>query len=785
MILYATLLFVLTTNAAFYTGINLAGLEFGESAIPGTVNQHYAFPTTNEVDYYMGKGMNIFRLPFLWERLQPTGRGPFSAIYFTYIDNFVHYVTNIKGATVIIDPHNYARYFHVLVSQKGPEFVDLWIRLANLYKNNSKVIFGLMNEPHTMLTSDWLYAANLAIAGIRQTGATNLILVPGNAWSGAHSWYDNWYDASGKSNAQVMKGVVDPGNNYAFEVHQYMDYNYGGLADTCLSATTGSQMMVAFTTWLRTNNYKGFLGEFAGGNNQVCNAAVTDLLNYVQSNQDVYLGWTWWAGGPMWGNYKFTLNPVNGNDAPQMQYVAPFLKGNSQQVPTPTQPPIRPTSTSAPTRSLETQSPPNVPQPPPPAGCQSASYSIYAQGGFKNGFQGYYSWGTYSLSDPAMKYGGYSSLSKTMQGWEGLQLRCSDGQINCLSTSNYEQVSFYVYTTASTSFKFMLKILVGSNSELPTVYYPTAYPNTWTQITVPLSFFPNLSSFNGIQIQDNGSPGYKLYIGDVNVGKSCSGNPPPQTPPPTAPPTRAPTKAPTNAPPPQQTSSPKGCNSNSNTVICPSFTTPIVSSATLVHVNLNGGDCNLNPLSSFVGDSTITKIRINTDGLVGASQTIRCGMCVKVTGSGSNPLNGTIIGFVTDICNGCGPGGMNIDSDTIVQLDVGITWNAIDCPISTNLQYYFTKSTTSYLKLQIRNHKIPIDSVEFKNPTTGTYIKGSRTNDNFFVTNTGVNFPLPLQLRITGITGEQILDSVAERTNNVVLYGTNSNAQFAGTGVSK
>ena len=35
------------------------------------------------------------------------------------------------------------------------------------------------------------------------------------------------------------------------------------------------------------------------------------MLNYVEANSDVWLGWTWWAAGPWWGNYMFTLEPTN------------------------------------------------------------------------------------------------------------------------------------------------------------------------------------------------------------------------------------------------------------------------------------------------------------------------------------------------------------------------------------------------------------------------------------------------------------------------------------------
>ena len=67
---------------------------------------------------------------------------------------------------------------------------------------------------------------NGAIAAIRKAGASNLILVPGNGWTGASSWTQNWY---GTTNATAMLNIKDPGNNFAFEAHQYLDAD-GGLA---------------------------------------------------------------------------------------------------------------------------------------------------------------------------------------------------------------------------------------------------------------------------------------------------------------------------------------------------------------------------------------------------------------------------------------------------------------------------------------------------------------------------------------------------------------------------
>jgi len=316
--------FLISTNAfTCFHGVNLAGLDFGQN-IPGTEGKDYIVPTNSEVDYFTSKGMNVFRLPFLWERLQPSLNGNFDQNYFNYIDKFVNYATG-KGASVLLDVHNYARYRGQVIGSGVPNtaFADFWSRLAQIYANNNKVIFGIMNEPNTMPTEQWLNAANAAIAAIRNMNATNLLAVPGNAWTGAWSWNQNWY---GTSNAEVMVGVKDPGNNFVFEVHQYMDSDHSGTSPNCVSSTIGSQNLADFTAWARKNNFKAFLGEWAGGRTDTCYQAIADITNYIDSNTDVFIGWTWWAAGPWWADYIYALDPSNGQDRPQMAYLSPHLK---------------------------------------------------------------------------------------------------------------------------------------------------------------------------------------------------------------------------------------------------------------------------------------------------------------------------------------------------------------------------------------------------------------------------------------------------------------------------
>ncbi|GAB4197753.1 MAG: glycoside hydrolase family 5 protein [Wenzhouxiangellaceae bacterium] len=297
-------------------GVNLAGAEFAHGTF---------WPLAEEFDYFNAKGMSVYRIPFLWERLQPALMGEFDG---NQRDNLVLAVQRATagGAYAILDPHNYARYQGQLIGSgavPNSAFADLWGRLATLFIDQPRVIFGLMNEPHSMPTEQWRDSANVAIAAIRDTGAQQLILVPGNAWTGAHSWTQNWY---GTPNAVAMLSISDPLNHFVFELHQYFDADFSGTSPTC-STGHGAAQFEAVTAWLRQHGYRGFLGEFAGADNPACQQSVNSALSYLQSNNDVWLGWTWWAAGPEWGEYMFTLEPTANFtvDRPQMAWLQPFI----------------------------------------------------------------------------------------------------------------------------------------------------------------------------------------------------------------------------------------------------------------------------------------------------------------------------------------------------------------------------------------------------------------------------------------------------------------------------
>ncbi len=313
------------------TGVNLAGGEFWMPGKPkeGARPQYgvnYAYPTTAEIDYFGGKGMNIFRYPFLWETLQPAVRTPLDKADLERLKTSVRFAT-AKKLVVVLDPHNYARYYGTNIvggpNLSAADFADFWQRLAAEFKDDPFVWFGLVNEPHDMPTQQWFDAANACIAAIRSTGARNMILVPGNSWTGAHSWTSG----GERSNAGHVLSVKDPLDYWAIEVHQYLDADHSGTHRAVVSPTVGSERLRGFVEWCRKNHRRAVLGEFAVP--VVTNApeALHDMLLSMERDRDVWLGWIWWAAGARWGNYMFTIEPKAGADRPQMNWLEPHLHG--------------------------------------------------------------------------------------------------------------------------------------------------------------------------------------------------------------------------------------------------------------------------------------------------------------------------------------------------------------------------------------------------------------------------------------------------------------------------
>ncbi|MBB4062965.1 glycoside hydrolase family 5 protein [Gellertiella hungarica] len=309
-----------------YRGINLSGAEYGKRG--GVVGTDYIYPSEETIRYFADKGMNAVRLPFRWERLQPRLGEPLSEEELLLLRQAVG-LARKAGMTVILDPHNYAKYDERTIGTPDvpvSAFADFWRRVAAEFAADHGIVFGLMNEPYDIDGPAWVAAANEAVAAIRETGATNLVLVPGTIWSGGATWFD---EKPWGSNAGVMTGFRDPANHYAFEIHQYLDVDYSGKHATCEKADEVNDRLLRLSDWMRQNGSRAFLGEFGGSKDPACLAGLSRLGRMMADNSDVWIGWTYWAAGEWWPEEEpLNIQPRPGKGTPaQLEALKAALDG--------------------------------------------------------------------------------------------------------------------------------------------------------------------------------------------------------------------------------------------------------------------------------------------------------------------------------------------------------------------------------------------------------------------------------------------------------------------------
>lgn len=310
------------SGGVFYKGANISGAEFGGKAKP-RVNFDYFYPDKQDIDFFLTRGFNFIRIPFRWERIQrrldaPVGAGE-SKRDLDMLLKSVELVRS-RGAICLLDMHNYGRRNdedgkpQLVGSADIPvdAFIDFWRQIGTRFAGQSDVWLGLMNEPHDIAADEWASIAQQCVSALRRANIPNKLLVPGTAWTGAHSWVSS-------GNAKAFDDFNDPANNFAFEVHQYFDKDSSGRSGICVAGSAAARLK-PFQDWCRARPGRlGFLGEFAFGDPNVagqeaCAKEMASLSAQMSQNRDIWLGWSAWGGGRRWSNtYPFRLQVPGDN----------------------------------------------------------------------------------------------------------------------------------------------------------------------------------------------------------------------------------------------------------------------------------------------------------------------------------------------------------------------------------------------------------------------------------------------------------------------------------------
>gem|GEM_PF-6789074 len=326
------------TTGVPFRGINRAGLEYGNDWEGWTGQTYYEIPTASqtarELAYFKSKGLNTLRLPISWERVQHTLNGPLTPAYVSGMMAYIDAATS-AGFYVILDLHNYNRYAentHDASGAQVPGYVqrvmgdgvltpahlaDVWVKLTNLVLANPKVILNLMNESHDfpMTSTQWFAGIQTVMDAIRATGSTHLILVPNSRSSDVDHW-DTYAPNGGPLDSVAALAIHDSANHYAFDMHAYQGHPS--------SSSSYANLVSKVTQWARTHDKKLFLSEMGAVTGAANGSSgIGGLLSYLNSNNDVWLGWTPWDLAP----YSLT-NDSHTADAPPMAWYTPFLVPN-------------------------------------------------------------------------------------------------------------------------------------------------------------------------------------------------------------------------------------------------------------------------------------------------------------------------------------------------------------------------------------------------------------------------------------------------------------------------
>ena len=304
-------------KAYFARGINLSGAELNEKRNPAVYGKDYIYPSLQDLNYYASKGFGVVRLPYRWERLQPSLLGALDEDEVDRIKGFLENAYRLK-MRVILSPHNFGRYLlngnETLIGTAGVPigaFADFSYKVSKAFAGDDAVYaLSLMNEPHDS-NGMWKQTAQAGLDAIRRADRERLVLAPGDQWSGAWSWPEHNDDFI----------LNDPANQIMYEAHQYFDNDHSGAYKEGYALSGGSpergvELVRPFAEWLKQRRVRGIITEFGVPNDDPRWLELTErLLSYLAQQN---IPWTYWAGGPWWGDYRLSSEPKNGINAPIM-----------------------------------------------------------------------------------------------------------------------------------------------------------------------------------------------------------------------------------------------------------------------------------------------------------------------------------------------------------------------------------------------------------------------------------------------------------------------------------
>ncbi|TVY16948.1 putative endo-beta-1,4-glucanase B [Lachnellula arida] len=153
----------------WFAGVNESGAEFGSANLPGTKGTDYTWPLPSSVDTLMGKGFNIFRIPFLMERLVPGSlTSSVNAAYLADMQALVSHITG-NGGYAAICAQNCGRYYGNIITDTSG-FEAFWqtvraIQGRRAHSLNQAAVNGGRNGTDDLRGGEFVYGGVDVVMG--------------------------------------------------------------------------------------------------------------------------------------------------------------------------------------------------------------------------------------------------------------------------------------------------------------------------------------------------------------------------------------------------------------------------------------------------------------------------------------------------------------------------------------------------------------------------------------------------------------------------------------------
>ena len=263
------------------------------------------YPGDAQLDYYKGFGMNIVRLPFRWEEMQPVPFGELDAAQLSRIRQLVNGAF-LRGMRIVLVADNRGRHRGMMLGTAdlpSSALGDLWQRVAREFRDDPAV-YGLqiMSKPE-VVAGTWPAIAQETVDTIRRYRGSQMIFVDGECRSEARVWAE--------CNAGL--NIRDPLNKIAYSASQFLDtygrglyrdgYDFDGSYEL-----QGAEYVQPFLDWAQARGARAVIAEFGLPWDD---SRYVDLLNaYLASTVPQCAITIMHFGGPETGTQRTSLEPL-------------------------------------------------------------------------------------------------------------------------------------------------------------------------------------------------------------------------------------------------------------------------------------------------------------------------------------------------------------------------------------------------------------------------------------------------------------------------------------------